>query len=121
MITSRFNIFGKDIYIATKLESILDERGNEVFVYDTPKKYHFNVQPIQSNTELEAYGIVGSGAQKAICPRNIYEGMFKEYDAVYLDGANPDGESENGANANYRIKGEPLNQNLLTVIIFEKL
>ena len=61
----------------------------------------------------------GTQVQKAIIPR-AYEGMFKENDVAYLDGATPEGEKENGDNANYRLY-PPRIQNLKIAIYFERL
>ena len=116
-----FNVFGKDLWIASKKKSVKDSFGNEIPVYGKPKKYHFNYQPVTSETELEAFGVVGLQMMKAICSKKLYENVFKEYDLAYLDGATPDGETRNGANANYRIYGNPLNQNLVVTIYFEKI
>ena len=116
-----FNRFGKKIWIASKLESAFDKNGNEIQRYGDPVEYLFNVQPVTSDVELTAFGLVGSQSMKAICNRKKYEGKFKEYDLAYLDGAKPEGEKRNGSKANYRIKGNPLNQNLVTTIYFEKI
>lgn len=116
-----YNLFGKDLWVAKRLPCEKDSFGNEIPVYDKPKKYHFNYQPVSSETELEAFGIVGLQMMKCICDRKTYENMFKEYDLAYLDGATPKGETRNGQNANYRIYGNPLNQNLITTIYFEKI
>lgn len=115
-----FDVFGKDIYIAHKIGTNKDKNGNDYAVYDKPKKYHFNVQPVTSDTELATYGLVGIQSMRAICSRDEYENVFKEGDVAYLDGTTPEGETMNGEKANYYIKGNPLNQNLLTVIYFAK-
>lgn len=116
-----FNVFGKDIYIAKKIGTEEDNYGNDYAIYDKPIKYNFNVQPVVSSTELNTYGFVGTQTMRAICPRDKYENVFHEGDVAYLDGVTPNGETRNGQMANYVIKGNPLNQNLITVIYFEKI
>lgn len=116
-----FNIFGKDIYIAKKIGVKEDKNGNDYAVYDEPQKYHFNVQPVVSDTELNPYGFSGTQTMRAICSRSKYENIFHEGDVAYIDGVTPDDEKVYGQKANYVIKGNPLNQNLLTIIYFEKI
>ena len=116
-----YNVFGKEIYIASKLGVQEDKNGNDYAIYDKPKKYYFNIQPVTSDTELAVYGLVETQTMKAICSRAEYEHFFKEGDVAYIDGVTPEGEEINGEKANYYIKGNPLNQNLLTVIYFAKI
>lgn len=58
--------------------------------------------------------------QKAVISRKEYEGKFKEFDKAYLDGATPENEIVNGANANYKLY-PPRNQNKAIVIYFQRL
>ena len=116
-----FNYFGKKIYIAKQIGTEEDTNGNDYPIYDEPEEYYFNVQPVTSDTELNAFGYTGSQIMRAVCSRAKYEGIFHEGDVAYLDGQTPAEEARNGQNANYKIKGNPLNQNLATVIYFEKI
>ncbi len=109
----------KEIYIANKLGEKEDDYGNITNVYQKPVSYSFNVQPVSSEVDLQEFGEKASMVQKAIIPR-AYEGMFKENDVAYLDGATPKGEKENGDNANYRLY-PPRIQNLKIAIYFERL
>ena len=55
-----------------------------------------------------------------ITNRKKYDNKFKEFDLAYLDGATPEGETINGANANYRIYSvQP--QNVVIRVFFIKL
>lgn len=112
------------IYIAKYLETTQDEYLNQVKVYDKPKKYFMNVQPVsiqgQNSSQVEAYGQIINSMKVAVVPKNKYLGKFKEFDLVYLEGASPDGEFSNGDNANYRIYSVR-NQNSIISIYFEKL
>lgn len=58
--------------------------------------------------------------QKAIIERPIYEGVFKEGDKAYLDGATPTGETVNGENANYKLF-PPRNQNKCIQLRFRRI
>lgn len=116
-----FNVFSKPIYIAKRKGTKEDSRGNLLPYYETPKKYYFNVQPANSDSELTAFGEVAFQRMKCICNRQKYENMFSDGDLAYLDGVTPKGEKINGEKANYRIKGNPLNQNLVIVIYFERI
>lgn len=96
-------------YIASKLPSIIDEEGNEITQYDTPKKYVFNIQPLVSSSvdgaEIQTFGQYSEQMKVAvITERDKYYGKFKEFDLAYLDGASPENEKFNGDNANYRIE-----------------
>lgn len=111
--------WAKKIYIASKLEENEDDYGNTYNTYDTPVEYRFNVQPTLSEVELLEFGEKASMIQKAIIPRH-YEGLFKENDVAYLDGATPLEEDVNGTNANYRLY-PPRIQNKVIAIYFERL
>lgn len=107
----------KKIYIASQMDE-LDDYGKNI--YDTPREYWFNVQPLSSKAEMEMFGQNASEIQRAVISRADYEGMFKEFDVAYLDGATPEGETYNGEKANYRLY-PPRNQNVVTLLYFEKL
>lgn len=109
----------KPIYIASKLETTKDEYENEIVLYDRPKRYSFNVQPVTSEVDLVQFGEKASMIQKAVIPMS-YKGKFKENDLAYLDDVTPKGEKSNGFNANYRLY-PPRNQNKVIIIYFERL
>lgn len=109
----------KRIYIATKKEVIEDEKGNLVPIYNEPVPYDFNVQPMNGGLDMQSYGLKCLQMQRAIIDYDSYFGVFKEDDVAYLDGVLPEGESSNGANANYRITAV-LNQNKKIALIFDR-
>lgn len=111
--------WSKTIYIASKIKTDIDDYANEIIVYDAPKKYEFNVQPISSEVDLREFGEKSSMIQKAIIPIK-YKNIFKENDVAYLDDISPVGESSNGDRANYKLM-PPRNQNMAIVIYFERL
>ena len=109
----------KKCWIAKKIDTIEDDGGNLVDVYDEPKPYEFNYQPIQSNADLMEFGEKASMMQKAIIPIK-YKNIFEEFDVAYLDGATPENELNFGDNANYKLY-PPRNQNSVIQIYFERL
>lgn len=116
----RLRKWNKTIWIASLLGTEEDEYGNEVLMYDTPVQYEMNVQPLKAVADMMEFGINATQIQKAIIERPIYEGVFKEGDVAYLDGANPTGETKNGANANYKLY-PPRNQNKCIRLTFERI
>lgn len=112
-------------YIASKLESVEDEEGNEITQYDTPKKYVFNIQPLVNSSidgaEIQAFGEFADKMKVAvITQRDKYKDKFKEFDLAYLDGVTPDGELYNGQNANYRVHLVAV-QNMVVRVFFTKI
>ena len=117
---SRKKKWNKKIWIASKIGTEEDEYGHEIAVYDTPKEYMINVQPISSYPDMQEFGEKAEQIQKAVIEYEKYFGKFKEFDLAYLDGANPENEQTNGANANYRLY-PPRNQNKVILLYFERL
>lgn len=109
--------WNKTMWIASKKEE-LNDYGKPV--YEEPKKYKFNVQPANSEADFKEFGLLANQIQKAVIELKKYYNVFKEGDIAYLDGANPDGEKINGANANYRMY-PPRNQNKCITIYFERI
>lgn len=109
----------KKLWIASRTGERYDDEGNEIPVYGNPETYEFNYQPVSSDSDLLEFGEKASAIQKAVIPIK-YKDMFKSLDVAYLDGANPDGEVDNGDNANYVLK-PPRNGNSVITIYFEKL
>jgi len=115
-----FTRWTKKIYIASQLDEV-DDYGRSK--YDTPKAYEFNVMPVTTadkSVDLEDYGQDGDLYQRAIIDRSKYEGVFKEFDKAYLDGASPEGEIVNGSKANY-IVCIPRTQNKAIALYFKKM
>ncbi len=109
----------KDVYIASKKEVTLDDEGNEIVIYDKPRKFRFNYQSISSNSNIAEFGENSKMMKKAVIPIS-YQGQFKEFDVAYLDGATPEGEENYGDNANYRLL-PPRDGNSVIIIYFERL
>jgi hypothetical protein len=94
------------IYIASKLENIIDNYGNEIKNYSTPQKYYFNVQTqtTKTSSDYQDFGQeISEMLSVTITEKQKYDNKFKDFDLVYVY-TNPNGEPVNGANADYRIK-----------------
>lgn len=111
----------KDVYIASKIDVTYDDEGNEITIYDKPNEepYKFNYQTLSADADIAEFGENAKIMKKAVIPLS-YQGQFKEFDVAYLDDATPDGETNNGDNANYRLL-PPRDGNSVIIIYFEKL
>ncbi len=111
----------KDVYVASKIGTQLDDEGNEINIYDKPnsESYKFNYQPVSTSADIAEFGEKAKIMKKAVIPIS-YQGQFKEFDVAYLDGVTPDGEENYGDNANYRLL-PPRDGNSVIIIYFEKL
>ena len=111
----------KDVYIASKIGTQLDDEGNEINIYDKPNSeaYKFNYQPVSTSADIAEFGEKAKIMKKAVIPIS-YQGQFKEFDVAYLDDVTPDGEENYGDNANYRLL-PPRDGNSVIIIYFEKL
>lgn len=121
MISVRANpeTWAKKLYIASKTGVDIDDDGNEISIYDVPQEYKFNYRAISSDAELREFGEKADITQRMVIARE-YEGMFKEFDVAYLYGAEPDGEAQNGDNANYRLL-PPRVGNSVIIIYMQKI
>lgn len=108
------------IYICKYKETIQDDYLNQIKVYDKPTKYWFNIQPATRSSQIREFGELVKSMKVATIPKTKYLNKFNEFDLAYLDGATPDGELENGENANYRVYAVR-NQNAIIVIYFLKI
>lgn len=113
--------FEQKCWIASKKEPKEDDNGNQIPDYATPISYIFNIQPINSESEIRAFGELAPRMKVAVLTdRDKYDNVFKEFDLAYLDGASPSNEKINGDLANYRIYAvQP--QHMIIKIYFLKL
>lgn len=110
----------KDVYIAKKLRTDVDEEGNEITIYDIPiGPLKFNYQPISTSADIAEFGENAKIMQKMVIPIS-YKDQFKEFDVAYIEGATPNDEVSNGDNANYRLL-PPRNGNAVINIYLEKI
>lgn len=114
-----FKRWYKKVYIARKVGSKLDNDYNETSIYGEPVAYKMNIQPTNADSDLEAFGETSFGMMRAIVPLESFKGKISEFDVAYIE-TTPDGETENGLNADYRVKSVSY-QNLAMSIYFEKI
>lgn len=118
-----FKNWNKDIYIANKDKTIIDDYNNEIVSYKKP--FYFgkvNYQPLTGkNLEayIRAYGETKNNIVSCLIDTNK-DGLFKEFDLAYLYGATPKGENINGENANYMIRTYK-QQNTKIMVVFEEI
>lgn len=118
---NRLSKWNKKIWIAKKIGTEeKDDYGYKKPIYDKPRMYMMNVQPLSSYPDIQEFGERAKQVQKAVIEYDKYLGKFSEFDVAYLDGATPLGEKVNGENANYRLY-PPRNQNKVIQIYFERL
>lgn len=108
----------KDIYVAKRESVVKDSLGNQTQVYATPIVFRLNVQPMSENTRIEMFGANAKKMYKALALSTSLD--INELDLVYLDGANPTGETKNGFNANYIVR-RVSKQNIATMYYFESI
>lgn len=120
--TSIFKNWYQNIYIAKQLEPIEDANHNKLAAYDEPKKYtRWNIQFVKAQSDILEFGENVQNMRVAVIPNTPqYAYKFSEFDLAYLDGANPNGETKNGQNANYRIYAVR-HQNCIIRIYFIRL
>lgn len=120
---SVFKNWNKDLYIAPKIGVTYDDYNNETIEYGTPFYFgRVNYQPMNwrdLRSYMSAYGETSKNIVGLLIDYNQL-GMFKEFDLAYLYGATPEGESINGANANYIVKSYK-EQNTKIMVMFEEL
>lgn len=108
------------IYISKRLEPTQDENMNELEHYEEPKKYIWNVQPVNADSDRKEFGEIANRMMVAVIPKRKYNGKFTEFDKVYIDNKPSEDELEYGDNADYRIYSiRP--QNVCIRIYFLKL
>ena len=119
--TSIYKNLKTKCYIASKIGTYEDDNGNEIPEYKKPEPFRFNIQPVNSDSEIRTFGELAPRMKVAVLTeRNKYDGVFNEFDLAYLDGASPSNEIIYGDNANYRIYAvQP--QNMIIKLYFLKL
>ena len=119
--TSIFKNLKSTVYISKKIGTYDDDNGNEIPIYEKANKYRFNIQPVNSASEIQEFGELAPKMKVAvITERYKYDNKFEEFDVAYLDGVNPNGEVIKGDNANYRVYAvQP--QNMIIKLYFIKL
>lgn len=107
----------KTVYIAKRL-SVTRVKGDQIEVFDTPMPYNLNVQPMNEQTRVEMFGANAKKMFKALVVNQDYD--INELDRVYLEGATPLDEDNNGDNANYIVR-RVAKQNIVNAYYFESI
>lgn len=77
------------IYVARFIKVETDEYGSEIPIYDKPKLFYINHQPVNEYTDYQQYGSDTSSIRIAYPDKNYVGGKIKVNDRVYLiDGDN---------------------------------
>lgn len=114
----------KLLYHCSRIEST----NIEIPTFKAPVAYRINYQPVKGYTNVLQYGEKIDRTYRAIIPLNVYAGVFKEGDLLYLCGKmNEDGNPPpidekyvNGVGANAKVISVK-NQNLMINMVIERL
>lgn len=108
-------------YIAslTMDDTLVDDHGNRP--YETPFIFNENLACVDGESEKEEYGDRVKNMYKSVVMKDKWIDRIKANDKAYLDGATPDNEVQNGANANYRIESVRNTSLNMVTVYFEKL
>ena len=118
----------KEIWIAKRKSIETNSDGWQIEIFDKPKKYYLNYQPVSGITSYLQYGEKITDVYRAFVDRAYYQGVINVGDRAYLnDGLISEdelrklAESDNKYcdNANYVVKSV-LPQNYKTKIDFIK-
>ena len=114
--------WNKDIYIATRTDEQveLDEWGNQIQTYNQPFYLgKVNYQPLTKKdleTYFKEYGETTNNIVSFLLDYRK-DGLFNKLDIAYLYGANPEGETVYGDNANYIIRAyKPQNTKIMVIL-----
>jgi hypothetical protein len=110
-----------EFHLAKFINTTTNSSGKPIRNYEEPILLSYNVKPVTDSLDFSTYGERLTRMYKAVVPNNETNRLlFKEGSKVYLEGATPSGEVNNGDNGNYLIVGNrPYNYSLH--IYFEKL
>lgn len=113
----------KPIYIAHKIESTIDDYGNEIPTYDDPISLGtLNYQPVtreEMYSFKQVYGEIGDKMIRLFLDAEDL-GKIREFDVAYLYGATPEDEEINGSNANYEVR-LVVPQNNKILVVFDEI
>lgn len=107
-----------NVYVAKFLNQSQDSKLNPIKVYATPVSFQLNVQPLSEDDRIEMFGANAKKMFRAMIINRDVD--INEFDVAYLEGATPQGESNNGDNSNYIVR-RVQRSNLATTIYFESI
>jgi hypothetical protein len=106
------------VYIAKRSTVTTSSVGDQTQTYSTPVAYTLNVQPVPRDAAIELFGANVKKLYKCLALSTTLD--INQFDAVYLDGATPTGETVNGYNANFIVR-QADKQNVATIYYFESI
>lgn len=109
------------LWIASFIEDVEDDNGNLTSAYADPVEIKNPLlNSLSGYYDAVAFGDKVNNMSRIMLNYSQWFGKIKERDLAYLYGANPEGEKNNGDNANYRVVAvRP--QNIKIAVYFEKL
>ncbi|MFR7590218.1 MAG: hypothetical protein ACLUVC_02145 [Longibaculum sp.] len=108
------------VYLASFLKEDTNEYGDPVNIYDTPIQFESTLNSLNGSTDIAVYGDKICRMCKTLLDYDDWINKIKEKDVVYLYGITPNGEENNGDNANYKVVAV-LPQNLKIMVYFERI
>lgn len=113
--------YGEKIYLA---QYDKEQSSNGILIYKKPicfvlRPNYLSVQPASGYTSIVEYGKDITKVWHLIANSSRFSSVFKEGDLLYLDGANPQGESDYGENANGIIDNVS-SQNMAIRVVIKK-
>lgn len=121
--------FEKPVYIAKYIKTDIDDDGVERAIYDTPKLFYLNHQPISNYLDYQEYGADISSIRRAYPRKEYAYGKIHAKDRAYLIDEENVGtdleelvknETERCLNANYEVVKCPISR-LFVQIDFRKI
>ncbi len=118
----------KELWIAKRNITTNDD-GNDIESFEKPIKYRMNYQPVSGYLDYMKYGENVENVYRTFVSKNIYQGVIKAGDKVYLSDNDVlekdlerlvNNDNELCKNANYKVE-VVLPQNLLIKIDFLKI
>ena len=107
-------VIDKEIYISSIIDNKPDKYGKKP--YGEPKKLYCCLNSAGGSSDIAMYGERIKKMYKTLLDYDKFNGVFRENDKVYLEGATPNGETINGANANYKI--ESIRPQLKKIVLY---
>ena len=78
-------MFEKEIWIAKRKSIETNENGIDVEIFEAPKKYYLNYQPISGYLDLQQYGEDINNIYRIFVNRNSFQGVINVGDRAYLN------------------------------------
>lgn len=110
----------RNIFLAKWIREDYDEDDNSIQIYEKPIALSCTLNSLSGNYDVAVYGDRIKNMCKTMLDYDEWINNIKEKDVVYLYGVSPNGELNNGENANYKVVSV-LPQNLKILVYFERI